>query len=484
MSVLCRAKHRRPKGAGHQVSEEDFTESKGPGRRIPNLQDFPNQNFLNRDLQTKKFLEIYRENFKKSQKLIATSKTFSHLYKMATICLKLSDLEPEFQAKSYEEQVMIANIGAVCFRSLGDVMREQLHKETLFEDKVKMETLRASIEKEVFDSLQKANKELLESRMRCDILEKQIELIKNHTEEEKEKEIKYRVSSETAELRLMLAKTSNTDKLLEYAQEKINILEDKLQKLTSTKSSHELGRIGEALVYNMLKNIVGNEVIQRSSVDDVTKIGHSADFHVSLAMPTGKKIKILVDAKNYSHVVGLSQITKLYADVDSDKDANGGVMVSILSEISKTPSFHIGRSPNQKPVLFLSFQNVTDSVREDMLRWALRTIAVISSEKRLDEQMALIDRTEGFLSNMEKHMLSFDTAIKSHKKVSDELTETYNSIIKEILLYRGGEDVPVENKCEAIKKDGLRCYKTTKGGPLCGSHSKNKKTSDPPETSE
>jgi hypothetical protein len=27
VTSLCRAKHRRPKGAGHQVSEEDFTES-------------------------------------------------------------------------------------------------------------------------------------------------------------------------------------------------------------------------------------------------------------------------------------------------------------------------------------------------------------------------------------------------------------------------------------------------------------------------
>ncbi len=394
-------------------------------------------------------------------------------YNMATLCLKLSDLEEEYQTKTYEEQVMIANIGAVCYRGLGEVVRETLKNELKFNDNVHMEILRAKIENDMLGSLQSVNKELVESRMRCEVLEKQLSTLKNQTQGEKEHEIQQRVMLETMNLRIMLAETKNTDKLLEQSQEKVKLLEDQLQKLTTTKTSHKLGKIGETQVHAMLQDIVGHELIPSSSVKDVTHVPHSADFHVSVMMPTGKTIKILVDSKNFTVPVGLSEITKMYADVDTNDDARGGILVSLSSDISKSPSFYIGRSTKQKPVLFLSFHRIAETVKEDMLRWALRTIAAIASEKNDDEQREMFARTEGFLNSMLKHMTVFEATIKSHTKITEDFMELYSNMVKDITHFNVGDDAPtVSGNCEAIKKNGIRCYKNTNGGKFCKIHQK------------
>ena len=438
---------------------------------------------------------------------------------MAAICLKLSDLDPEFQEKSYEEQVMIANIGAVCYRGLGDVMREALQKELSFKDKVKMETLRTSLEKEVLLPLQKANSEIAEGYMRCNNLEKQVELLKkqvNLTQEEIEKEIQRRVQYDFAvrmsdlntELASLKVKEQYHRKMEEYVkrleEEKGNMnkhiqklegenhqLNEEIKKTLQKepKSLRDIGKEGEALIHELLKKKVSYE-FKKVTVEDVSHIGHSGDFHLFLTTPEKKRIKILIDSKKYKTPVSNVEIAKLMRDVDSDDEATAGLLISIDSGISAKEQCQVEKTPKCKPIMYLSFEDVDDEMRGGVLCMAIRMIITLVSGYSEIEKDIMIDNIELFIKDVEDSIKDLNSLAVQCKKMNESILKLRMKLIEKINKFQSltesavveevvGEviehiDVGENNsRCKGSTRNGAQCkFSCTPNGEYCLKHTK------------
>lgn len=100
-----------------------------------------------------------------------------------------------------------------------------------------------------------------------------------------------------------------------------------LSVITREFSSAVLGSQGEANVSEILRREFGQE-----SIVDMTKTARAGDFTLTHA-----GISILVEVKNYSSVVPVSQVSKFHRDIIASS-LTGGIMVSVGHHgITKTP---------------------------------------------------------------------------------------------------------------------------------------------------
>jgi hypothetical protein len=152
-----------------------------------------------------------------------------------------------------------------------------------------------------------------------------------------------------------------------------------LEAIASTKSSHVIGKTGEATVLELLESGVIAR-FEHSELKDMTSVGHAADFHVWVVNAEGKRVKILVDSKKYKRAVSSEEIAKLAEDVDADVEASAGILISLDSGICTKKQFQISRTPKQKPILYLIVQDTTVDQQRDMISWSV--LDVLEKKRR------------------------------------------------------------------------------------------------------
>ena len=231
----------------------------------------------------------------------------------------------------------------------------------------------------------------------------------------------------------------------EVMREKLALLEAQRESLrselsaTTTKSSSAIGKKGETMVYEMLAEIL--DTLPHSKLVDMTTTGHSADFHVWIMASTGQKVKILVDSKKYKRSVDKDEIHKLNMDVDADADAQCGLMVSLDSGISSTKQFQMGRTPKQKPVLYLSFLNIPVEMQKEMLSWGLRVLVFLVGERDDAVRRAMFDTIESFVAGVERSVTEMDGSIAQMLKVVDGFRKTRVCLIEQLTSFKAGKGV-------------------------------------------
>lgn len=390
---------------------------------------------------------------------------------------KHSEIPESFISFSHEDQLLAIELGTSVLESTKSLLMNRLKGEMTEEERKKAK------------EWEKSGEALM--KIRVESLQRQMKTMEEEMDKLIQDRVRNQVASETVDLRIKLAEAKGHERQLELSHEALQLLKkenqelkEKIIELTPSKSSHVIGKQGETMILKMLESVVEKE-FPYSSVTDMTSVKHAADFHVWITLETLQKVKILVDSKNYTRSINSDEVNKLYSDVDNDEEAHGGLMISIGSQICKAKPFHIGRTLKQKPVLFISFQNIDDINRKEMVCWALRTISVISGEKNNDERLHMVDRIEEFLQNMELHMKGIDSTIRLQMKVIDGLRETYNNLLKEIIGFRDKKEKKTEEiiehvmdetnltGCDAIQKNGIRCGKNASdGGRFCKIHRK------------
>ncbi len=437
---------------------------------------------------------------------------------MATLCLKFSDLEEEYQTKTYEEQVMIANIGAVCYRGLGEVVREQLKKELTFSDKVKMDSMRKTMENEVLRPLQDSNKALTEARMNIVMLETQVMFLQKQTsvsQEEINKEVQRRLQYEysdklselTKELEIMKVKEQYHRKTEDYVkdlqEEKISLkkllqeldtknvaLQEEINKTLQKeqKTLRDIGKEGEACVKNLLDTYVTDE-FKKVVVTDVSHIGHAGDFHLSLMTPEKKRIKILIDSKKYTSAVNNLSIRKIMSDVDEDDEVTAGLLISTDSAISAKKQFQVEKTPKCKPLLYLTFEDLEDEMRGYVLCLAVRTIITLVSGYSELEKDVMIDNIGLFLKEVEETVKDLNSLAIQCKKMNESILKLRMKLIEKINKFQSLTEKPdtleieenievdemVESttRCKGSTKNGARCkFSCNYGSEYCQKHSK------------
>lgn len=397
-------------------------------------------------------------------------------------------------------------------------MREQLQKELTFSDKVKMETLRTSLEKEVLRPLQDANKNYMESRMKCELLEKQIELLKKQisvSQEDNEKEIHRRVqydyamklselNNELSALRVKEQYYRKTEdyikdlqeekvamkKLLQESDSKNVALQEEIKKTMQKeqKSLRDIGKEGEACVKNLLDTIVTDE-FKKVVVTDVSHIGHAGDFHLSLMTPEKKRIKILIDSKKYTSAVNNLSIRKIMSDVDEDDEVTAGLLISTDSAISAKKQFQVEKTPKCKPLLYLTFEDLEDEMRGYVLCLAVRTIITLVSGYSELEKDVMIDNIELFLKEVEETVKDLNSLAIQCKKMNESILKLRMKLIEKINKFQSlteksdtveiEENIEVDEmvesttRCKGSTKNGARCkFSCNAGSEYCQKHSK------------
>ncbi len=276
---------------------------------------------------------------------------------------------------------------------------------------------------------------------------------------------------EQTDLRERLAAADAREELVALMKEKLTALEaqrDALQvqmleyTAASTRSSHAIGKSGEATVLDICeRSVLPNFLGAR--IEDMSHIGHSADFHVWVMSPVGKSVKIMIDAKKYKDTVRTKEIAKLHADVDADDDTVGGLLVSLDSQIASTKQFQIEKTKGRKTVMYVILKDMDDELRGQVMLWAVRVLSSVCSDETAEGHQHLMDNIQLFLKEMSGSIRDAETAWRSCNKAAEMAKAVRDGLIQKVADFRVGtlretiEHVEDETQCTAVKGDGKRC---------------------------
>ena len=275
---------------------------------------------------------------------------------------------------------------------------------------------------------------------------------------------------ELADMKARLAAAEAKEEMLTMLKEghaamRVNIqnLEAELTKFRTTKSSHALGKIGEAEIFDMLNGYVATHFLY-SEVRDMTAVKHVADFHMWVNGPTQKRTKILIDSKKYSSPVQNSEIEKLFSDVDADDEADAGLMVSLDSPIYTKAQFQIVKTKKGKPCLFMTFEKLDDGIRKEVLCWGVRVLVEVVALQNKDAQDVMIEDLQLFLAELDASVSDLENCMKMCRSLHDTMRDAKERLMMRVNTYRvrcGLSTVtgsgPVDNITHVIESSAPRC---------------------------
>lgn len=301
------------------------------------------------------------------------------------------------------------------------------------------------------------------------------------------KDFELQKMTEMAELRARVAAAEAREGMIEIlktSQDALRAhtatLELELAKYKTTKSSHALGKIGEAELFEMLNAYVLPR-FPYAEVRDMTAVKHVADFHLWVFGPTGNRVKILLDSKKYATPVQNVEVEKLYSDVDADDEADAGILVSLDSPVAAKTQFQITRTSAGKPCLFLSFEKLDDGIRQEVLCWAIRALVSVVSVHDNVKQDSLLNDIQAFLVDVNASVSDLDGCLKICKSLSDSLRDAKERLVSRMNGFRvrsgmvSAEDIIVHEeeypRCVAIVGKGDQCKsRRIPLGMLCSRH--------------
>ena len=394
-----------------------------------------------------------------------------------TMSLRLADLHPIYRQVSPQEAILIANLSADLYVTTKDLHYDSWAASQTAEEGAKAETWRREGREAVLDSVKSrlASIETLQTELA--IARASIEKLRSSTEEAAVKraeallatqrsEYEIEKMKEIAVLKEQIAAASLSGQMVTLLKENNETLKEKVAALEAireelllqkTKSSHSIGKIGEAMVLDLLSDITKVH-FPYSTVKDMTAVVHAADFHVWIMRPSGKRIKMLVDSKKYSKAVNSAEIAKLNKDIDADEEARCGLLISLDSSICATDQFEIKPTAKGKPVLFLTLQDMNYERRREMIVWAIQTLMVLVGEEDPAQKNRMLDQIDDFLHGINASLKDIDGVIKMQQKAIEGLRQVRGDIIDKMREFSG------EDSLDTIEHVGP----ALEGGDPCG----------------
>lgn len=403
--------------------------------------------------------------------------------------LRIADLDPVYRTVGYEEAVEMANLGAAAYGIVRDSLRVQWDAAMGAEEAAKADSWRAEGRMSAIEEWTTKLKEMEGMSVRLATAEATAEQLRTTVDAEVQRRVSdqldgfrkdyelakkdqlHALEKQLAEARAREQMSRVIERSNETLTEYVSQLQAELAKFKATKSSHAIGKIGEAMVLDMLNTYVLPR-FPYSEVKDMTAIGHCADFHLFVNGPSGKRVKMLLDSKKYASPIQSVEVEKLYSDVDADDDADAGLMVSLDTAIYTKSQFQIVKSKRNKPCLFLTFENLDDGVRKEVLCWAIRALVSIVCMQDRTKQDKMIQDIQYFLSELNQSINDMEACVKSSKALYDMLRESKERLIGRVNTYRlscGMEELAAESTASSSVMNDMRCKATKQNGERCKS---------------
>lgn len=399
--------------------------------------------------------------------------------------LRLEDLHPLYRKVSHEEAVEIANLGALCYQATRESLYASWTAAQSEEEVARAEAYRKEGAEEMMDTLQARLAAGEAAKARVAALQAEIDaVVEERVAGSLEKERMRLELQRVAPLEKRLSALEGKDETIallkqanELMQKRCDGLVGELEELkeAKTKSSHVIGKQGEATVWEMIETAVLPE-FPYAEAKNMAGVSHAADFHLWIMAANGRRVKFLIDSKKYKRAVSSDEIAKLAADVDADEEATAGLLVSLASPICTMRQFQMGLTPKQKPMLFLTFMEMESVLQRDTLCWGLRVLlGVVSANSSGHTREAVLENIEAFAAGVESSVGDMDAAIRLQMKAVDGMRDTRKKLLERLLTFKGGGDNDaiehVGEGCSAIvKATGARCGRRVVDGERCGNH--------------
>lgn len=413
------------------------------------------------------------------------------------LTLRTADLHEDYRAASMEEAIAMANLGAVCYKSVKAGLYEQWSASMEGDDSAKAEVWRTEGRQAMLESVRTKMVAAQETAARLVAAEGTIQQLRSSIEAETTRRVAdaiegHRKDFEIAKMKELTAlkeriamaegREASTIMVSEAhaaMREKIVDLDKRCQQLQSqllestlvnTKSSHTIGKQGEAAVLEMLEGPV-RDAFPYSEVKDMTAIHHAADFHLWVMTPSGKRIKILVDSKKYSQPVNSTEVMKLNKDVDADEDAHCGILISLVSPIAAKKQFQIKNTPHQKPIIYLTFMDMESDMQKELLCWAIHALIAVVGEADQGARNQLLENIDQFLEGINASVKELDVVIRMQIKALEATRQARSGIIHKVSSFREGkqDDNDVDDTIDPIIVGDDGCITVLKAtGSKCG----------------
>ena len=400
--------------------------------------------------------------------------------------LRLRDLHPLFASVTAEEARLIANLGATVYESAGSELRRAWAAELSAEEGAKADVWRREGRLTAMEEIKGQLADATETTVRLAAAEGTVAALRSSMDEEVTRRVgealegfrkDYELSAlkEVAALREQLAVAKMREELLVLMQEKVEVLQAQVAEQTASKSSHVIGKQGEATVWEMLEGCVVPE-FPYAEARNMSGVSHAADFHLWVMRPDGKRMKVLLDAKKYKRPVNTEEINKLNADVDGDDEAHCGILISLTSPVCGMKQFQMRVSDKGKPVLYLSFMDLEKEYQTQLLCWGVRALMTTVREVGVERSLEA-EQVDELLTEICGSLKEVDSMIRTHAKMIETLRSMKGSVLQKIANFKQGvsaeegEVIAPDEGCVAIvKATGDRCGRKVVEGDRCGNH--------------
>jgi hypothetical protein len=411
--------------------------------------------------------------------------------------LKISDLHEAYRSASTEDAIIMANLGALCYLA---TKAELYEKWSAADDPAKAELWKTEGRQVLLETLKPrltagdiaiSRVAVLQASIESEVDQKVKDVLEKHTltvELQKVAPLQQRISMLESKEEMIRLLQKQTDLLHETLKSKEVIImslqgEVEKHKFANTKSSHAIGKLGEATVLTMIQQCI-LPVFPFSRVEDKTGVGHAADFHLwTMPSPT-KTVKILIDAKKYKSQIKMIEINKLHSDVDDDEEAHAGIMLSLDSGICHFNQFEIGTTAKHKLIMYITMEGMDADVKATTLVWAVRVLTSISAETDSEKQKSMILNIELFLKELDKSVKDMDGCVRMCAKTLETMRSAKDKLFTRLTKYKDGslletagdeeqDDAPADDagKCKHVKTDGKSCpYKSQPAKDYCKRH--------------
>lgn len=411
--------------------------------------------------------------------------------------LTLAELDAVYASVPHEEAVAIANLGAQCYAAA----KERLYaswaatQEASQDDTEREELWRKEGGMIMLESLKGRLAAGEAAQARVAVLQGSVEAEITRRVEEvllvRMKEVELAKREDMLELKGQMAELQGSAKMFAMLEEAHSALKGelaqlreengKLKEATAVKSSHALGKAGEATVFEMLDTYISPKLAY-AEVYDTTKLKHAADFQLSMLGPTGKRYKIMIDVKNYTTPVRSCELEKLYSDMDTDDTTSAGIIVSMNSGIWTKEQFDMAMTDKEKPCIFISFEHLEETMRQDVLLWAVNTLIHYLSHGKDDvKEETILTEIYTFIDLMNTLTGSLGDCVKMSEQLHKSLRTLHQRFIQEITAFQEKCNITRTQKqslsvvkeagqCQAIKPNGEQCK--VKGKQLVGEYCK------------
>jgi hypothetical protein len=403
--------------------------------------------------------------------------------------LRIAELHPAYRSVSHEEAVEMANLGAAAYEIVKDSLRTQWTSAMSAEDAAKADIWRSEGRMSALEEFKAKIKEAESIAVRLAAAEAANEQLQKRMEKEisvrvsdqlesfrkdyeiSSKDIIHKLELQLAEATVREQMSGSLEKSNETLTEYVSQLQAELAKFKATKSSHAIGKIGEAAIFDMLNTYV-LPCFPFSEVKDMTAVKHKGDFHIWMYGPAGKQVKIMLDVKKYASPVQTVEVEKLFSDLDGD-DAHIGIMVSLDSPIANKAQFQIVKTKRDKPCMFLTFDKLDDGIRQEVLCWAFRALICAITPSDTTTQAEKFEELQAFVADMNVYVGDIDGCMKVAKSLHDSLRDMKDRLIGRIAAFKGEPIVTVsdEMRCKAMLASGGQCKaRSAQPGSNCSRH--------------